>query len=186
MNGKEKWKSIPGFCGLYEASNFGRIRSVDGKVTSNALHETRKWRGRIMKQKNRYQGNKRVDKMITLWKDGKPYYFLVARIIALTWCAGYKDGLTVNHKDGDPLNNNSENLEWITRSENIKLGFKNGLYASNQKPVKLEKGEKIIRFASQTEASRFLGKNHGYINSILKRDGIAISSKGEKIKVTLA
>ena len=39
----ELWKSIPGYEGLYEASNFGRIRTAKGKTTSAAelcLHDS--------------------------------------------------------------------------------------------------------------------------------------------------
>lgn len=37
------------------------------------------------------------------------------------------DELEVNHKDGNKLNNNLDNLEWCTTSENQKHAFKTGL-----------------------------------------------------------
>lgn len=40
----------------------------------------------------------------------------------------YKLYETVNHIDGDKGNNSSENLEWVSREENIKKGFDDGMY----------------------------------------------------------
>lgn len=40
---------------------------------------------------------------------------------------GYKEGLVVNHKDGNKLNNNASNLEWVTSSYNNKHAFDIGL-----------------------------------------------------------
>lgn len=64
----------------------------------------------------------------------------MARLVAMTWCEGYKEGLTVNHINGNPMDNRAENLEWITRAENIRHGFKVGLY-KNWHPIQ----ENIIR-----------------------------------------
>lgn len=55
----------------------------------------------------------------------------VHRLVALSFVPGYKEGLCVNHKDGNKLNNSAENLEWVTGSENIRhavdvLGVKLG------------------------------------------------------------
>lgn len=40
-------------------------------------------------------------------------------ILARTYVPGYKEGLVVNHIDGDSRNNKIENLEWITRGQNV-------------------------------------------------------------------
>lgn len=47
---------------------------------------------------------------------------LVHRLVAITYL-GYQEDLEVNHIDGNKLNNNLNNLEWVTRSENLKHAF---------------------------------------------------------------
>ena len=51
--------------------------------------------------------------------------------VAYNFCDGYKDGLTVNHKDGNKLNNNYDNLEWVTYRENSKHALEHGLCYKN-------------------------------------------------------
>ena len=129
----EQWRDIPGYEGLYQASTDGRIRTAKGKTTASSRFPVRVWKQRIMKFKyqTRKSGGKK-DARVCLWKEGKEKTFLVARLVALAWCDGYEDGLTVNHKDGDPLNNHPENLEWISLADNIRHGFKTGLYSKSQ------------------------------------------------------
>ena len=73
----EEWKSIPGYEGYYEASNLGRIRTVDGKPTNRdgfVWH----WKGRILKPK--YQKRHKVGKIdgsVNLSIDGHVRTFLV-------------------------------------------------------------------------------------------------------------
>lgn len=171
LSDAEIWKPIPGYEGLYEASSLGRIRTADGKTTSSARFPHRVWRQRIMKQKWRNRkSSERSDARICLWKDGKEKTHLVARLIAMSFLPVPYDKLTVNHIDGNPQNNAVDNLEWVSLAENIRLGFQTGLYKTTQKPMTLvdEYGNEI-RFASQMETSRFLGRNHGYVNCLVKR-----------------
>ena len=124
----EQWRDIPGYEGIYQASDHGQIRTAEGKTTSNARYGVRVWKQRIMKQKIVGGKNGRRDSRIELWKDGEHKTWLVSRLIALAWCDGYQDGWTVNHKNGDHLDNRAENLEWLSHGDNIRHGFANGLY----------------------------------------------------------
>ena len=51
----------------------------------------------------------------------------VHRLVAYLWCDNPNGYDTVDHLDGNKNNNSAENLEWVTREENIKRGFNNGL-----------------------------------------------------------
>lgn len=50
------------------------------------------------------------------------------RIVAESFVSGKTDLKNeVNHIDGDKCNNSASNLEWVTRKENVRHGFDNGL-----------------------------------------------------------
>ena len=165
----EQWKSIPGYEGIYEASNEGRIRSVEGKTTQSSLHIARVWKQRIIKQKCNLNHKGRKDFRVELWKNGTHKTWLVSRLIALTWCDGYMEGLTVNHIDGNPLNNYASNLEWISLSDNIHHGFETGLYSTQRGCVLVNSLGEKKSFRSQSQASRWIGRTNSYIaNCIVK------------------
>ena len=166
----ELWRAIPRYEKLYEASNLGEIRTVEGKITSSSRYPKRIWKQRVLKQKFRKSNNgKRLDAMVTLWKDGKPHYYLVSRLIATTFCGDYiNSNLTVNHKDGNSINNSSDNLEWISRSDNIKIGFSSNQYDNIKKKIIMVSDGKYYAFRSMTDADKFLKRYRGYTSRTFK------------------
>lgn len=165
----ENWKDIPGYENLYQASTDGRIRSCAGKITYSVRCGERHWKQRIIKQYCGANERGRIDAKVKLYKDKKQYTHLVSRLIALTWCPGYAEGLTVNHIDGNPLNNAADNLEWLSREENIKKGFADGLYSAQKKVILENRNGEKVEFSSMAAASRYMGKNPGYISNRLKK-----------------
>lgn len=183
---EEIWGSIPGYEGLYEASTKGRIRSAEGKTTSSARFSKRVWKQRIIKPKTQVRKGSKglIDQRVCLWKDGKEKTHLVSRLVAMTFCDVPYEKLTVNHKNGNPMDNRPENLEWVTLKENINHGVKNNLY-----PLKgvilIDNDLNEIEFKSMSEASRFLKKNVGYISMKVARSQCAYDSSGKKYSIRL-
>lgn len=102
----EIWKPLRNFPS-YNGSSEGRIMNVR---TQHILKPTV------------------VDKgyaVVGLRKNNKTYCVRVRRVIAETFL-GEHPGMDVRNKDGDPSNNSVENLEWVSRSENVKQTYTNG------------------------------------------------------------
>lgn len=111
----EIWKDIKDFEGHYQVSNLGRLRSIR---TSQGTY-----RERLKKTFISNQGYEQVN----LFKNNKSYTLIVHRIIAEAFIPNTMNKETVNHIDGNKLNNNISNLEWNTYSENHLHAFNTGL-----------------------------------------------------------
>lgn len=130
MKSNETWKPVKGFEGLYEVSNLGRIKALARKKNCN-----RGWgwiKEHIMKQTTASSEYCRVP--LTNKEHIKKYY-LVHRLVAMTFIPNPKNLPQVNHIDGDKLNNSVSNLEWCTREDNIKHAYKIGLNPSKKKII---------------------------------------------------
>ena len=121
---EEVWKDIPGYEGLYQASNLGKIRSLD-KLTKGGnqygCQFITKKRGRILKE----YFNKSGYKQVTLVVNNKAKRFILHRLVAKTFIPNPNNLPQINHKDEDKTNNCAKNLEWCTCSYNINYGSRN-------------------------------------------------------------
>lgn len=111
---EEVWKDIKGYEGLYQVSNFGRIKSlpkIKKTPTTTFMTNERIIYPRICKGYLR----------IGLNKLGHTKQFFVHCLVASAFI-GEANGLTVNHKDENKLNNFAENLEYMTLADNIRYG----------------------------------------------------------------
>ena len=171
----EIWKDIVGFDG-YQISNEGRVRS-HGKVTYTERHGARHWKDRIIKQKvSRRDGRARV----CLWANGREHTILVHRLQAEAFLGKPEDPkMTVNHKDGNPLNNVVDNLEWISREDNIRYGFEHGQY-STQKPIVIVSDDDVHTFRSFAECDRYLDRPIGYVCNVKKHGRIIKDRNGRE------
>lgn len=164
----EVWKDIKGYEG-YQVSNEGKIRTHN-KTTYTEKHGVRHWQNRILSQKTAKDKAMRVE----LWKDGKHKTVLVHRIVALTFLGEPPEpNMTVNHIDGNRKNNRVENLEWLSLADNIRHGFRTGLYSNTFKPVTLiDENDNEFKFVSMAEGNRFLGRTGNYLLLAKKRKSI--------------
>ena len=124
----EKWKDIPWYKWYYQASNLWNIRSVDRKVFNKSF-----WWYQHLRWKQLKQGfhKKSGYNYLVLSNKGVLKTFRVHRLLALTFIPNPKNKPQVNHKDWIKTNNKLENLEWCTKSENMKHSFKMWLSKSN-------------------------------------------------------
>jgi hypothetical protein len=97
ING-EIWKDLDGFDGLYQASNFGRIKNQK-RIKPQYL------------DKDGYC-------LIHLIFKEKTKLFRVHRLIAKCFIDNEYNKKQVNHKNSNPNDNRIENLEWVSASEN--------------------------------------------------------------------
>lgn len=106
----EKLYQIDGYKFIYHISNEGKIYDRYLKILKPHLDK---------------DGYVRI-RLVTI--EGKRQQRFIHRLVA-KYFIGHEnfDNLTVNHLDGDKLNNNDWNLEIVTRAENNKHAFKTGL-----------------------------------------------------------
>ena len=104
---KEQWLPVVGYEGLYLVSDTGRVVSLPRNNTF----------GRELKQSR--SGIARNYLSVSLSKNGISKHTYVHRIVASAFVINQLDLAEVNHKDGVTTNNNSSNLEWVTRKQNV-------------------------------------------------------------------
>lgn len=148
----EVWKDVPDFEGFYQASNTGKIRSVDRSVFCKrgkgykSLYKGRELKGTI--DKDGYL-------KINLAKEGVKSTVYIHRIVAKTFLKQSKEKPVVNHINEIKDDNRVSNLEWCSvRYNNLYGGRSKIVAAKTYKPVKathLKTGEELL-FISMSSA----------------------------------
>ena len=171
----EIWKAIEGTNGTYEVSNTGKVRCLNYKMTGKTkeLTCTEKVGGYLQ---------------LRVTVDGKRKTVVVHRLVAKAFIPNPENKPEVNHKDGNKKNNHVDNLEWATRSENIRHAVASGLrekvaeaaskrgkvwikelHKMQKNPVvatNIKTGEQM-EFSSQQEAAEALGLQKAHISSVI-------------------
>lgn len=114
---QEIWKDMVGFEGRYQVSDYGLIRSI---LSNHGKYQERLRTPRLRSETCKYL-------YIQLSVLDKPHHEAVHRAVAKAFIPNPDSKPMVNHIDGNKLNNNACNLEWVTCSENHRHAFKTGL-----------------------------------------------------------
>lgn len=140
---EEIWKDIPNYETAYQASNLGRIRSLDRFVRNNI--GKRLIRGQILKPVIDPNGYYHVSIKIPN-SDLKRRSVKVHRLVADTFLLKIPGKLKINHIDGDKANNGISNLEYCTTSENIKHALATGLQKRRAERINAKLKEDDVTF----------------------------------------
>jgi hypothetical protein len=115
---QEIWKDIPNYESLYQVSNFGNVKSLEryvkGKIKNRLQKENLLSKRLVGDKGNQYYA-------VTLCNNKDRKQIKVSVLVAMAFLNhipnGYV-GFTVDHIDNNPLNNNVNNLQLITKREN--------------------------------------------------------------------
>ena len=114
----EIWKDIPCFDGLYQASNFGKIKVKKREIKklcgfSNKI-VIQKYKERILNPSKDRDGHLRVHIGI----NKKKYNLLVHRAVLMAFVGMPEKGMECCHNNGISNDNRLENLRWDTHFNN--------------------------------------------------------------------
>lgn len=116
---------------------------------------------------------------VLLSENGKVKNCLVHRLVLATFCPiENMEKYDVNHKNGNKLDNRLENLEWCTRSENIKHSYKNQL----QKKITNPHGTYRVLDEEDMEYIKMLHKQRFTDAAIAEHLGCSRSLVSKKIR----
>lgn len=184
---QEIWKDISDYKGYYQVSNFGNVKSMERIVErKNNGTGNLPLKSRILSPTTYPKGYKKV----TLRKNNISKSFFIHRLVAEAFIPNPNNYPYVNHKDENPSNNHSDNLEWCTNEYNMSygtLGHRISLAKSKQVFQFDLSGNLLNVFYGVNEASRITNISSSSItnccNETSKSAGGFLWSFSQKMKL---
>ena len=149
----EQWKQIT-YAPNYEISSYGNIRN-----------NTRNGRLIRINYERLRKNNTRARPYLSV--DGKSKGYYLHRIVADHFISNPDNLPEVNHKDGNFYNNRADNLEWISKNDNMRHAVKNNLIKRFKRKiiVKNKINGEITHYDSLTECASSLGYSNSTISN---------------------
>ena len=110
----ERWRSIPGWEGYYEVSDYGNVRSVDRTITRRD-GQKRRFKGKQLAQATNRHGYP----MVVLSRPGITKSMKVHRLVLSAFIGPPQESDVCCHANGIRHDNRLTNLRWGTQSENM-------------------------------------------------------------------
>lgn len=160
----EIWKDIKDYEGLYQVSNFGRVKSVGRWVTSTSKlgKQYKKYRRGIILR----HGYKSEYSFVVLSKNGEKIQPLVHILVAQHFIPNPENKPIVHHIDHNKNNNHVDNLMWVTVKEH---GDLHPEWVWQKKSMTVIQytldGQFVAEYPSASEA----GRQNGIGNSCISR-----------------
>jgi len=157
----EQWRAVVDYEGLYEISRKGTLRR---------LVATRK--SAIGTSPTQFVANHRY-KVVHLRKEERNKTHYVHRLVAMAWFGPPPTSeYQVNHIDGNKLNNNITNLQWVTSFQNdqhaTETGLKpRGIHHGNAKLT--DEDIRGIRARRGLEPQKVTAKRYGVSQQTIQR-----------------
>lgn len=120
----EEWLDVPEYEGLYEVSNWGRVKTLarDGQICDALLSQA--------------SMPKFGHKTVCLYREKGYKTYLVHRLVMLAFVGVCPEGMQVCHYDGRPSNNRLDNLRYDTQKANEQDKRRHGTYYRRARSTK--------------------------------------------------
>lgn len=181
----EKWKDIKGYEGLYQVSDYGRVKKLSRKYKIYN-HLTKRYNIRVVKETIIKGTINKGYNRICLTKNKRETNHFVHRLVVENFIRKLREDETVDHIDCNKLNNKLNNLEIVSIDENNMRAYENNLRKNTKKaiqPVYLldNKGNILKEYKSMNQAAKNLNiSSSSHIGRML--DGKQSHVQGYKFK----
>ena len=118
---QEEWRDIPGYEGIYQVSNLGRMKSMD-RIDPLGRHRRERLKVPTPSQFGYL--------LVTVCKNAEAKRCSLHSLVMLAFVGERPHGYDINHINGDKTDNSVANLEYCSTSHNIAHSYANGFQVS--------------------------------------------------------